>query len=78
MIGLLCLLQLPMESLFFRAVLHVILRDHYDSFKRYLSCAPVPLLIKLPFCVIDVQTENVFIYCKCVTLHSSIFDYSVL
>ncbi|KAI7791799.1 methyltransferase-like protein 25 [Triplophysa rosa] len=24
---------LPMESLFFRAVLHVILRDHYDSFK---------------------------------------------
>ncbi|XP_016406645.1 putative methyltransferase-like protein 25 [Sinocyclocheilus rhinocerous] len=24
---------LPMESLFYRAVLHVILRDHYDSFK---------------------------------------------
>lgn len=28
-------LQIQMESLFYRAVLHVILRDHYGSFKRY-------------------------------------------
>lgn len=28
-------LQIQMESLFYRAVLHVILRDHYSSFKRY-------------------------------------------
>lgn len=27
--------QIQMESLFYRAVLHVILRDHYGSFKRY-------------------------------------------
>lgn len=40
--------QIQMESLFYRAVLHVILKDHYGSFKRYEARGTAELLDSSP------------------------------